>query len=301
MSVSSSLAGRDGPRVVAVGGGHGLAATLAALRRYAGAVTAVVTAADDGGSSGRLRAEFAMTPPGDVRRCLAALAPADTLLARALEHRFVEGDLAGHPVGNLLLAGLAEAGGGGFQAAVDELARLLGACGRVTSATVTPVELWAETDGGIARGESAISQQEGIKRVWVTPADATPSPVAVEAIASADQVVLGPGSLFTSVLAAAVSPGVWGALAETRAEKVLVANLAPEHPMTVKLRLDDHVEVLAAHGIEVDVVVVDEQVDDTLSNAVEVRAPLRAHDRLVHDPELLALALAQLPWERRSG
>ena len=197
-----------GPRVVAVGGGHGLAATLRAAHRYAGHTTAVVATADDGGSTGRLRSALDMPAPGDVRRCVEAMAEDDgTALAAALEYRFAGSDVEGHALGNLLLAGL-HATSGDFVAAVDELSRLVGldpASRRVLPATVDPVVLRAEVTGGRRiTGQVAIARTVGVERVVVEPPTARVPDEVVDALAEADQVVLGPGSLFTSVLAAAV-------------------------------------------------------------------------------------------------
>ncbi|HEX5365368.1 MAG TPA: gluconeogenesis factor YvcK family protein, partial [Acidimicrobiales bacterium] len=201
-----------GPRVVAVGGGHGLAATLRAVATYAGRTTAVVATADDGGSTGRLREGLGMPAPGDLRRCIEALAdPGAGALAGALEYRFPGTDVEGHALGNLLLAGL-HATTGDFVRAVDELARLVGlspASRRVLPATVDPVVLRAEVAGGArVAGQVAVTRAVGIERVDLDPPDAAVPDEVVAAVDHADQVVLGPGSLYTSVLAAAVAHAV---------------------------------------------------------------------------------------------
>lgn len=286
-----------GPNVVAVGGGHGLSASLRAIRRYAGSVTAVVSVADDGGSSGRLRASVPGLPaPGDVRRCLGALADPDAPLGQVLEHRIEAGEDAGHALGNLVLVGLAQ-DLGSFGAAVDEVARQVGAVGRVLPATAEAVDLEADVaDAGegpaTVRGQVAVARSPGIAAVRVVPADPTSPPEVRAAILAADQVVLGPGSLFTSVLAAAVVPEVRRALAETSAHRVLVANLRPQEPETAGLSVADEVAALARHGIEVDDVLVDPGREEV---AVGWRCVRVADDRgLVHDPERLADALAAL-------
>jgi uncharacterized cofD-like protein len=280
--------------VAAVGGGHGLAASLHAVRRYAGDVTAIVAVADDGGSSGRLRESIALPPPGDLRKCLAALAADDSLLARALDHRFDAGELEGHALGNLLITGLADAGDD-FQAALDEVGRLLGAVGRVLPATTEPVVLKAEAGGDEVAGQVAVSNAVGITRVSLTPPDPPVAPGVVEAIEGADQIVIGPGSLYTSVLAAAAVPGVRTALARTPARKVYVCNLAPEVPETAGYGVADHVGALRAHGLEVDVVVCHEGGLSThgLDVAAVVR-PIARPGGLAHDPALLADVLAEL-------
>lgn len=283
------------PRVAAVGGGHGLAASLRAARRYARELTAIVAVADDGGSSGRLRESIALPPPGDLRKCLAALAADDdSLLARSFDHRFDAGELEGHALGNLLITGLADASGD-FQAALDEVGRLLGAVGRVLPATTEPVVLKAEAGGDEVAGQVAVSNAVGITRVSLTPPDPPVAPGVVEAIEGADQIVIGPGSLYTSILAAAAVPGVRSALARTRARKVYVCNLAPEVPETAGYRVADHVVALRAHGLEVDVVVCHE--GGLSVEGLDVPAVVRPIARpggLAHDPVLLAEVLAGL-------
>ena len=198
-----------GPRVVAVGGGHGLAASLRAGLLYAGALTAIVSVADDGGSSGRLRRQMGIVPPGDLRTCLVALADDGDLLAQVFEQRFdADADeLAGHALGNLIIAGLMAAAGG-VQEGLDEAARLLGAGGRVVPAATEPVVLKASSEGGDIEGQTAVQGTTHIQRVSLIPADAQAPAPALAALAEADQIVVGPGSLFTSVLAALVVPGI---------------------------------------------------------------------------------------------
>ncbi|MBW3615554.1 MAG: uridine diphosphate-N-acetylglucosamine-binding protein YvcK, partial [Actinobacteria bacterium] len=207
-------AGREGPRVVALGGGHGTAVTLQAVRRYAGDIAAIVSVADDGGSSGRLRAVVGVPAPGYGRRCLSALAADDTLLARSLEHRFEGGPLHGHALGNLLLAGLTLASGD-FVAAVEEVGRLVGAQGALVPATAHPVTLVADSDAGTLDGQVTIERATGICDLRFHPADPPAPSAAIDAIECSTQVVLGPGSLFTSVLATAVLPDLRDALART--------------------------------------------------------------------------------------
>ena len=203
------VTGSSRPRVVAVGGGHGLAASLRAARLYAGTVTAIVSVADDGGSSGRLRRQMGIVPPGDLRTCLVALADDDTLLARVFEQRFDSDadELTGHALGNLVLAGLMAAAGD-VQLGLDEAARLLGAGGRVIPAATEPVVLKASSEDGDIEGQTAVQRTPHIQRVSVIPADAVAPAPALAALAEADQIVVGPGSLFTSVLAALAVPGI---------------------------------------------------------------------------------------------
>lgn len=281
-------------RVVALGGGHGLAVTLQAARRYATDITAVVSVADDGGSSGRLRDALGIPAPGDIRRCLVALSEPESVWATAFEHRFEGGELDGHAVGNLVIAGLTAATGD-FVAALDEAGRALGAVGRVLPATTTPVVLKAEAAGGAVQGQVRVAQAGRISTVGLVPPDPEPPRAAVEAIEAADQVVLGPGSLFTSVLAAAGVPGIRAALQRAAARKVYVCNLRPQVPETAGYDVAAHVEALTAHGIDVDVVVCDPaRLPVGLLRTPCVDRPLTRPDGLGHDPALLAEALAAL-------
>jgi uncharacterized cofD-like protein len=283
-----------GPRVVAVGGGHGLAATLRAARRYAGELTAVVSVADDGGSSGRLRRQLDIIPPGDLRQCLVALAGEGSALAEAFEHRFEADELTGHALGNLLIAALM-ASGGDPQAGLDEAARLLDAVGRVVPAATEPVVLKAEADAGEVEGQSAVKRTGHIHRVFLVPADPPASPAALEALARADQVVVGPGSLFTSVVAAVAVPGVAEAVRRSPGRRVYVANLRPEGEETVGYDVAAHVAALAAHGVTVDVVLADPSAMALGRPGVPVvTAPLAKANGRAHDPERLAVALRPL-------
>jgi uncharacterized cofD-like protein len=280
------------PRIVAIGGGHGLATSLDALRDVAGQLTAVVSVADDGGSSGRLRRELGIIAPGDMRRCLAALTPPG-LLRSALDHRFVDGDLSGHPAGNLLLAALLQNTDDPVEA-MDAAAAMVGARGRVLPASRVRVDLLADTGRGVVRGQVAISKSRDIDRIHLSPAD-PPVPLEVEvAIGVADVVVIGPGSLYTSVLAAA-SPAVRRAIAASDALVVFVANLGPEAGETENYSLADHVAAVRTHGLDPDIVLADESLDVPADLAgVVVGRRLRAEGGLVHEPGLLAAAVSEL-------
>jgi uncharacterized cofD-like protein len=280
------------PRVVAVGGGHGTAVTLRAALLYASEVTGVVSVADDGGSSGRLSELLDVVALGDLRKCLVALAEPGSALAAAFERRFTEGELAGHPLGNLVLASLY----GTLQdleAAVDEAGRLLGARGRVLPATTTRVALRSEGAGGAVIGQVAVGAASRIERVELVPSDAVAPEAVLAALDGADQVVVGPGSLFTSVLAAAAVPGVTAAMRASSAQLVYVCNLRPQLPETAAYAVADHVEALERHGVVVDVVVVDAGSPMPLGSVAAdvVSAPLVGRNPLVHDPDLLAAAL----------
>jgi uncharacterized cofD-like protein len=283
-----------GPRVVAVGGGHGTAVTLRAALRYAAHATGVVSVADDGGSSGRLRELLDVVALGDLRTCLVAVAAEDSALAPAFERRFTEGELAGHTLGNLILAGLVGTLDD-LEAAVDEAGRLLGARARVLPATTARVVLRSTGRNGAVTGQVAVMAASSIERVELVGSDATAPDAVVNALLTADQIAIGPGSLFTSVLAAASVPGVIEAMRASRAQRVYVCNLRPQVPETAGFTVADHVAALVRHRVPLDVVVVDRHTPMPLGEpGVEVLcADLVGHNRLVHDPARLASALQQ--------
>ena len=293
--------GETGPKVVAVGGGHGLAASLRAARKYAGTLTGIVSVADDGGSSGRLRRQLGIAPPGDLRTCLVALADDSSepfkSLAEAFEHRFEADEVTGHALGNLVIAALV-ASTGDLQEALDIAGRLLGTVGRVLPAATEPVVLKASSPEGEIRGQTAVQKTRGIERVSLIPSDVPAPPEAVVAIGEADQVVIGPGSLYTSVLAALAVPDITKALVKTVAHRVYVANLRPQPAETAGFDVADHVAALQAHGVTVDTVVADcSSIDlgDTERLGVRVVvAELAKANGLAHDPGRLAQVLADL-------
>jgi uncharacterized cofD-like protein len=293
--VSPVSGGGVGPRVVAIGGGHGTAVTLRAATRYTNRVTAIVSVADDGGSSGRLRQLLDVVALGDMRKCLVALADEEAPLAQAFERRFEEGELAGHALGNLVLAGLVGATGD-LVHAIDEAARLLGAVGRVLPATTEPVVLKADCGGGEVAGQVAVSLAGQIRSVSLVPGDAGPPAAAVDAILDADQVVIGPGSLYTSVLAAAAVPELAAAIGITRAQRVLVCNLRPQDPETEGYDVGRHVSALEAHGVTVDRVLCDTSAGMGLGDVSVPVSDVRLTDPAgrVHDPGRLAEALSGL-------
>jgi len=248
-------------RVTALGGGHGLYASLAALRRLPVDLTAVVTVADDGGSSGRLRSEFGVLPPGDLRMALAALCGDDEwgeTWAGVLQHRFAgTGDMRGHVVGNLLIVSLWEQLGD-HVAALDWVGRLLGARGRVLPMALTPLDITAEVRGldpddpdalTTVRGQVAVASAGGaIESIALLPDELRPCPEALAAVRDADLVVLGPGSWFTSVLPHLMVPSLRHALLETSAHLVVVLNLAPQDGETDGYAAADHLAVLLDHA-----------------------------------------------------
>ncbi len=302
---SGAPAGR-GPAVVAIGGGHGLACTLRAARRYAGRITAVVSVADDGGSSGRLREQLGIPAPGDVRKCLAALAPEGSILGAALGHRFAGWELDGHAFGNLLIAALV-AETGDFLAAIREAGRLLGVVGDVLPATATPVDLKAEAESGVLEGQVRINATRGLRRVSLVPPDAEVPAAVLEAVAAADQIVVGPGSLYTSVLAACAPPAIRQAIAAASGQRVYVCNVRQQAAETSGFDAAAHLEALHEHGVVVDVMLVDTtsmplgRLADAGAGAGQAAGPagparvlerrLAAADGFEHDPGLLGEAL----------
>src|SRR6195952_4541413 len=247
-------------RIVALGGGHGLYATLSAARRLTPHVTAVVTVADDGGSSGRLRSELDVVPPGDLRMALAAWAadsPHGRLWATILQHRFGgSGALAGHPIGNLILAGLNEVLADPV-AALDELGKILSINGRVLPMCPIPLSIEADVSGlesdprmfRVIRGQVAIATTVGkVRRVRLLPGNPPATRQAVDAIMSADLVVLGPGSWLTSVIPPVLVPQLASALRVTSARRALVLNLAAEPGETADFSAERHLHVLTQHA-----------------------------------------------------
>lgn len=237
----------QGPRFVCVGGGTGLSTLLAGLKGFTRNITAVVAVTDEGGSSGRLRQEWGVLPPGDVRNCIVALAENDNSLNQILNFRFDRGELKGHSLGNLILLAACELAGD-FSKAVEELNRLLAIRGRVLPVTTENVVLHGETiDGTFVRGELEISDNGShMKRIWLEPASAKPLPEVIEAIPAADLIVLGPGSLFTSILPNLLLEEVAGAIRNAAVPKAYVANLMTQTRETEGMNLIAHLDWLAS-------------------------------------------------------
>jgi uncharacterized cofD-like protein len=296
--MSSDRPGDEGTghaRIVAIGGGHGLAATLAALRDHEAHLTAVVAVADDGGSTGRLRDAVDLPALGDLRKAIVALAAPDSRLASAMPHRFGAGDIVGHAFGNLLIAALAESGDG-LLGALDEITDLVGATGRVLPATTEPVVLHATTrHGREVIGQVRIMRTADIERVSLVPTRPAAPSDAVDAIVRADRIVLGPGSLFTSVLAATAVPAIREAVAASPAQLVYVCNLQPQVGETEGYGVAEHLEAIQRHGLQPDVVLYDpEQIGEADGVDGAVPRQLATANGLAHDPKLLAAALATL-------
>ena len=322
-----------GPRIVAIGGGTGLSTLLRGLKEHTSNLTAIVTVADDGGSSGVLRTQLGIPPVGDIRNCIAALADAEPLMSELLQYRFggeagrdslvsapgVVGDggrLAGHAVGNLLIAAMTAIENGDFEEGVRQVNRVLAVRGRVLPVSPQPLTLHARMrDGTTVEGQSRIGRAVGVERVWISPSDVRASDDALAAIAEAEVIVLGPGSLFTSLLPALLVPAVRDAVAASAALRVYVCNVATQHGETEGYDLAAHLEALAAHTVPrlVDVVLANNQFGARVpaewhGEPVKLRWPPALTDppRLVlddvvdpdnahhHDPARLAAALVRL-------
>lgn len=236
----------EGPVVVAVGGGHGQAAALEAIQCYAGEISALVSVGDDGGSSGRLN-DLGIPPPGDVRRCLLALTPEPSLWSELFSHRFKGGDVAEHSLGNLILAGLADLYGD-FESAVSTAERMLGTLGSVIPVADQPIILEATIDGKRVVGQKRISQTAGeLSELHIEPRDVAATRRALTSVAAADQIVIGPGSLYTSILSALkvnmLAPAIMGA----PAQRVFVLNLVTQDGETLGMNGAEHLQALAKH------------------------------------------------------
>lgn len=323
-----------GPKVVALGGGHGLAASLSALRRIAGRLTAVVTVADDGGSSGRLRRELGVLPPGDLRMALAALCGDDDwgrTWARVLQHRFKAGELHNHAAGNLLIVALwdllSERAGehDHLIEGLDWVGRLLGAQGRVLPMALVPMNIEAQVaslrrSANGARpirtvtGQHAVATVDGdVIAVGLTPPDPPACPEALAAIGEAEWVVMGPGSWFSSVLPHLMVPELREALTATPALRAVTLNLSPEGGETMDFTPEMHLEVLGAYApdLRIDLVIADQGSvpDEPLLRrvAAEMGAELIVGDVAArdgtprHDPELLGWTFARALGRGRIG
>lgn len=235
--------------IVVIGGGTGLSAILRGLKTFPVDITAIVTVADDGGSSGRLRKELSIPPPGDVRNVLVALSEVEPLVEELFQHRFQNGHgLTGHSLGNLLLAGMTSITGD-FAKGVRELSRVLNVRGKVLPAANQSIVLKAEmTDGSVVVGESTIPKtKKQIKRVFLTPENVQPLPETLHAIEKADLVVIGPGSLYTSVLPNLLVPGIAEAVKKVSAKKVYICNVMTQPGETDHYTASDHVKALISH------------------------------------------------------
>jgi uncharacterized cofD-like protein len=298
-----------GPRIVAIGGGHGLATLLRGVKVYSHNITAIVTVADDGGSSGRLRREIGIPPPGDIRNCLAALSDDEAFLTQLFRYRFPNGSsgLDGHSFGNMFITALAEITGS-FEQAVVESGSVLAIKGRVLPSTLRDVRLVADVllphsiNEVRIQGESQIPKSQGVvRRVWLEPSSPPAFPQAIQAILNADMIVIGPGSLYTSILPNLLVPDLAEAIRASRAFKLFICNVATEPGETDRYSCGDHLRALEEHAGSglFDIAVVNKLCEKTLPKDVHW---------VVIDPDLeedypiyqAALADGLQPWQHNA-
>lgn len=237
------------PAIVVIGGGTGLSVLLKGLKRYTSRITAMVTVSDDGGSSGRLRTELGVLPPGDIRNCLVALAETETLMNKVFQHRFLQGgSLQGHNLGNLLLVAMTEITGD-FISAIREVSKVLAVRGKVLPATLEPVVLGGiMTDGNRVMGETAIRDYPAsIKEIFLVP-ECGPLPETLQAINEADAIIIGPGSLYTSIIPNLLVKGISEAITSSRAPKFYISNIMTEQGETDDFTAADHLRVIQKHS-----------------------------------------------------
>lgn len=274
-----------GPRIVAIGGGTGLSTMLRGLKYYSRNITAVVTMADDGGGSGVLRHDLGMPPPGDVRNCLQALANVEPIMEELLAYRFQDGSLAGQSFGNLFLAALAGVSPS-FDKAVEKMNQILAVTGRVLPVTNGNVNLVAEFENGtFVRGESKIfdfkrAQHCRIRRVRMEPSPVAALPQALEAIRQADVILLGPGSLYTSIIPNLLVSGVARCIADSKALRLYIANIMTQEGETEGYTLSEHIKAIETHGVP-------GMIDLCLANSAEIPEEVRQRYRTENAQPLL--------------
>ena len=314
-----------GPKVVAIGGGTGLSTLLSGLKHFTTNITAIVTVADDGGSSGRLREELGIIPPGDIRNCIAALADEDKMITELFQYRFKSGqNLEGHSFGNLFLTALKEVHGGDFIKAVKATSFILRSRGMVLPSSPEPMMIKAElTDGRIIEGESKIPQAGGkIKRIFSSPEIPKAQQEAIDAITGSELIIFGPGSLYTSIIPNLLIPDIVSAIKKSNAHKIYVCNIMTQPGETTGYTVSDHVTALLQHSGElhlIDAVIVNDRhpekllqkyrekeqepvtIDGDIVQKLGIRLVARnlikEEDLVRHDPNLLARAI--LLWHRR--
>jgi uncharacterized cofD-like protein len=311
-----------GPQIVTIGGGTGMSALLRGLKAHTHNLTAIVTVADDGGSSGELRRTIGILPPGDIRSCLAALSNDEALLTQMFQYRFASGaGLNGHTLGNLLITALTEITGS-FEEAVAETGRVLAVQGRVLPATlhdvglIASIALQGQDDEVLVKGESRITDANGvIKRIWLEPDNPLAFPPAIQAILNADLVILGPGSLYTSILPNLLVPDIAAVLRASRALKFYVGNVATQQGETDNYSLGDHIAAIESHLDEriFDLLVCNNNYSGKLPKNIEwVKSEETLSDKYVvyfsdlidqenpwrHDSEKIAQSIMDLFYER---
>ena len=313
---------QKGPRIVALGGGTGLSSLLRGLKKYTHNLTAIVTVADDGGSSGELRKNLGILPPGDIRHCLIALADDEEMLSHVFQYRFGErAGVNGHSLGNLFISALADITGS-FEEAVAESGRVLAVKGQVLPATLHDVKLVAEIAlKNEAReikvvGESSIPKIDGrIDRIWIEPGNPLPFPLSVKAILNADLLIIGPGSLYTSVIPNLLIPGLADAIRSSRAPKFYICNVANQEGETLGYSWSDHIQAIENHieGLHFDIIICNYDPDIKMPKGVEAVHPdHQLEDQYSvyfasiadkdnawrHDPQKLAEVITDLFHER---
>jgi uncharacterized cofD-like protein len=300
---------KRGPRIVAIGGGHGLSTLLRGLKAYTTKLTAIVTVADDGGSSGRLRESFGILPPGDIRNCLAALSNDEQMLTQLFKYRFSgAGELDGHSFGNLFITALADITGS-FESAIAESGKVLSVSGRVLPSTLHDVRLVADMvlphslNQVRVQGESSIPKMAGrVRRVWLEPNDAPAFPPTLKAVLNADLIVIGPGSLYTSILPNLLVPDLLGAIHASRALKVYVCNIATQAGETDVYTCYDHVRALEEHVGDslFDVILCNDHYEGQLDEGSQF---VRADEKTLADPRTYTANIADenYPWRHDSN
>ncbi len=313
-----------GPRIVAIGGGTGLSVLLRGLKEHTSNLTAIVTVADDGGSSGRLRQDFGVVAPGDIRQCVAAMAVAEPLMSNLFQYRFRSGEgLEGHSFGNLFIVAMANVTGN-FETAIHEASRVLNVHGTILPSTLTDVTLSARTqDDELVHGEHNITEHGArIRELYLNPAHAEAHPDAVRAILDADLVVIGPGSLYTSVMPNLLVEDLQKALLSSRAMRLFVCNVATQHGETDDFSVADHIEAIERHtspGL-IEAVIANDNIDvlpeELHSTPVGVSYPdarvfeyvhvvqadvVAGEDRYRHDDQKLAAAILDVYHGRQNG
>jgi len=311
-----------GPKIVAIGGGTGLSSLLRGLKKYTHNLTAIVTVADDGGSSGELRKNLGILPPGDIRNCLTALADDEEMLSHVFQYRFGErAGVNGHSLGNLFISALADITGS-FEEAVAESGRVLAVRGKVMPSTLHDVKLVAEirladnNNEVKVVGESTIPKTDGkISRLWIEPSNPLPFPPAVQAILSADLIVIGPGSLYTSVLPNLLVPGLAEAIRASKAMKFFICNVANEAGETTGYKCSDHIRVIEKHlqDLHLDLILCNNNFNVKLPKGIEFVMPdvdleeqysvyfthlVDDENPWRHDSDLLAEVISDLYYEK---
>lgn len=244
-----------GPRIVTIGGGTGLSVLLRGLKKYTSNLTAIVTVADDGGGSGALREDMGMLPPGDIRNCLMALANTEPIIESLMQYRFKEGQLKGQSFGNLFIAALNDICGS-FDQAVKEMSNVLAITGKVLPVTLEDMVLFAELeDGTVIEGESQIpikqqTTNQRIKKIFIRPTNCKALPEAIDEILNADAIILGPGSLYTSIIPNLLVKDIGEAISKSTAMKIYVSNLMTQQGETVGYSLAEHIETIYQHAEE---------------------------------------------------